>query len=113
MQHDWVGVPESEYGEQLWDRKSIKKRKTEVEYSIKSEVEAKNNAEENLAEAIKILKEDIQLGDIGSTIQKHVEANGFSVVQDFCGHGIGQKIQKVSNKIHQLTIRGGANFLVC
>ena len=39
------------------DRKSIKARKTEVEYSIKSEVEAKNNAEENLAEATKVLKE--------------------------------------------------------
>ena len=25
LQHDWVGVPESEYGEQLWDRKSIKR----------------------------------------------------------------------------------------
>ena len=26
---------------------------------------------------------------------------------------LGTKIQKVSNKIHQLTLRGGANFLVC
>ncbi len=25
LQHDWVGVPKSEYGEQLWDRKSIKR----------------------------------------------------------------------------------------
>ena len=27
LSHDWVGVPKSEYGEQLWDRKSIKRNK--------------------------------------------------------------------------------------
>lgn len=29
------------------------------------------------------------LGDIGEAIQKHAEANGYSVVRDFCGHGVG------------------------
>ena len=29
------------------------------------------------------------LGDIGYAIQRHVEANGFSVVREYCGHGIG------------------------
>ena len=29
------------------------------------------------------------LGDIGHAIQKHAEGNGFSVVREFCGHGIG------------------------
>ena len=46
---------------------------------------------DSMMKAIKILKENIQLGDIGSTIQQHVEAKGCSVVQDFCGHGIGQR----------------------
>jgi methionyl aminopeptidase len=55
---------------------------------------------ESMMQAIKILKEDVHLGDIGSTIQKHVEANGFSVVQDFCGHGIGQKFHKEPNILH-------------
>ena len=55
---------------------------------------------ESMMKAIKILKEDIQLGDIGSTIQGHVEASGFSVVQDFCGHGIGQKFHKEPNILH-------------
>jgi len=55
---------------------------------------------ESMMKAIKILKEDIQLGDIGSTIQDHVEASGFSVVQDFCGHGIGQKFHKEPNILH-------------
>tara|TARA_A100001388_G_C28741856_1_gene487302 strand:- start:776 stop:1528 length:753 start_codon:yes stop_codon:yes gene_type:complete len=50
--------------------------------------------------AIKIIKEDIFLGDIGATIQKHVEAEGFSVVQDFCGHGIGQQFHKEPNVLH-------------
>ena len=44
--------------------------------------------------AIKIVKEGTALGDIGAAIQNHVEAEGFSVVQDFCGHGIGQEFHK-------------------
>jgi len=50
--------------------------------------------------AVKMLKENIQLGDIGSTIQKHAESHGFSVVQDFCGHGIGQTFHKEPNILH-------------
>ena len=53
-----------------------------------------------MMKAIKILKEDIYLGDIGSTIQKYVEANGCSVVQDFCGHGIGQSFHLEPNILH-------------
>jgi methionyl aminopeptidase len=55
---------------------------------------------ESMMKAIKILKDGIQLGDIGSTIQDHVEAQGFSVVQDFCGHGIGEKFHKEPNILH-------------
>jgi methionyl aminopeptidase len=55
---------------------------------------------ESMMQAIKIVKEGIQLGDIGSTIQNHVEAQGFSVVQDFCGHGIGQVFHKEPNILH-------------
>ena len=55
---------------------------------------------ESMMKAIKIVKEGIQLGDIGSTIQNHVEAEGFSVVQDFCGHGIGQTFHKEPNILH-------------
>ena len=55
---------------------------------------------ESMMMAIKILKEGIQLGDIGYTIQNYVEANGFSVVQDFCGHGIGQTFHKEPNILH-------------
>jgi len=55
---------------------------------------------ESMMKAIKILKENVQLGDIGSAIQEHVESNGCSVVQDFCGHGIGQTFHKNPNVLH-------------
>ena len=55
---------------------------------------------EAMMKAIKILKEDVQLGDIGSTIQQHVESKGCSVVQDFCGHGIGQTFHKEPSILH-------------
>ncbi len=53
-----------------------------------------------MMKAIKIVKEDIHLGDIGATIQNHVEAEGFSVVQDFCGHGIGKNFHEDPNVLH-------------
>ncbi len=53
-----------------------------------------------MMKAIKIIKEDIYLGDIGETIQSHVEAEGFSVVQDFCGHGIGRQFHQEPNILH-------------
>ena len=55
---------------------------------------------ESMMRAIEILKENVQLGDIGSTIQEYVEAQGFSVVQDFCGHGIGQSFHKEPTVLH-------------
>ena len=53
-----------------------------------------------MMKAIKIVKEDVHLGDIGAIIQNHVEAEGFSVVQDFCGHGIGKLFHKEPNILH-------------
>ena len=55
---------------------------------------------ESMMKAIKIVKDGIHLGDIGSTIQEHVESEGFSVVQDFCGHGIGKKFHNEPNVLH-------------
>ena len=67
--------------------------------SIKAE-KLINTTYESMMKAIKIIKEGIQLGDIGSIIQNHVEAEGFSVVQDFCGHGIGESFHKEPNILH-------------
>ena len=55
---------------------------------------------ESMMKAIQIVKDGVHLGDIGSVIQTHVESHGFSVVQDFCGHGIGKKFHKEPNILH-------------
>ena len=55
---------------------------------------------EAMMKAIKIVKDGVHLGDIGNLIQNHVEAQGFSVVQDFCGHGIGQAFHQEPNVLH-------------
>ena len=55
---------------------------------------------EAMMKAIEIVKDGVLLGDIGSAIQSHVESNGFSVVQDFCGHGIGQSFHQEPNVLH-------------
>ena len=53
-----------------------------------------------MSKSIKILKNGIQVGDIGSVIQKHVESQGFSVVRDFCGHGTGKNFHESPNVLH-------------
>lgn len=40
------------------------------------------------------------LGDIGHVIQKHAESHGFSVVREFCGHGIGRKFHEDPQVLH-------------
>ncbi|MDR0565270.1 MAG: type I methionyl aminopeptidase [Azoarcus sp.] len=40
------------------------------------------------------------LGDIGHAIQRHAESNGFSVVREFCGHGIGRKFHEDPQVLH-------------
>ena len=69
------------------------------EVSIKAKKLVKTTYEA-MMKAIRIVKEDVHLGDIGATIQNHVEAEGFSVVQDFCGHGIGKLFHKEPNVLH-------------
>ena len=69
------------------------------EVSIKAKKLIKTTYEA-MMKAINIIKNDIYIGDIGATIQDHVEAEGFSVVQDFCGHGIGKQFHKEPNILH-------------
>ena len=40
------------------------------------------------------------LGDIGHTIQRHAESHGFSVVREFCGHGIGRQFHEEPQVLH-------------
>lgn len=46
---------------------------------------------DSLMMAIDIVRPGTTIGDIGHTIQSYVESKGFSVVRDFCGHGLGLK----------------------
>ena len=59
-----------------------------------------NTTYESMMRAIKILKPGIRLGDIGHEIQSHVEEKGFSVVRDFCGHGISTTFHESPNILH-------------
>jgi methionyl aminopeptidase len=49
---------------------------------------------------IEQVKPGATLGDIGHAIQKHAEANHFSVVREFCGHGIGKKFHEDPQVLH-------------
>jgi methionyl aminopeptidase len=49
---------------------------------------------------IERVKPGAYLGDIGAAIQKHAESRGFSVVREFCGHGIGQRFHEEPQVLH-------------
>lgn len=55
---------------------------------------------EAMMRGIEVIKPGATLGDIGYAIQSFAEKNGFSVVRDFCGHGLGQVFHTVPNVLH-------------
>jgi len=73
---------------------------------------------ESMMRAIKILKPGIKLGDIGFEIQSFVEEKGFSVVRDFCGHGISTIFHEPPNILHYgkkntgMDLRPGMTFTI-
>jgi methionyl aminopeptidase len=73
---------------------------------------------DSMMRAIKILKPGIRLGDIGYTIQSFVEDKGFSVVRDFCGHGISTSFHESPNILHYgsrntgMELRPGMTFTI-
>ena len=46
------------------------------------------------------VKPGARLGDVGFAIQRFAESQGFSVVREFCGHGIGQKFHEEPQVLH-------------
>ena len=66
---------------------------------------------EAMMKAIKILKPNVKLGDIGHAIQSHVEEKGFSVVRDFCGHGVNTKFHEAPNVLHYGEKNTGAELI--
>ena len=69
----------------------------ETSIKVKNLVNATYDA---MMKGISEIKPGARLGDIGSAIQTYVESKGFSVVRDFCGHGIDKIFHKPPNILH-------------
>lgn len=71
-----------------------------------------------LQKGIDMVRPGIRLGDIGHTIQKHAEGNGFSVVREYCGHGIGRVFHEEPQVLHYgqpdtgMTLEPGMTFTI-
>jgi len=55
---------------------------------------------ECMIKGIEVVRPGARLGDIGHAIQKHAEAHGFSVVREYCGHGIGREFHEDPQVLH-------------
>jgi methionyl aminopeptidase len=53
-----------------------------------------------LLKGIAMVRPGTRLGDIGHAIQQHAEAHGFSVVREYCGHGIGREFHEDPQVLH-------------
>lgn len=56
---------------------------------------------------IKMIKPGVRLGDIGHAIQQHAEKNHFSIVREYCGHGIGTAFHEDPQVLHYGTPNSG------
>ena len=55
---------------------------------------------ECMCTGIRMVKPGVRLGDIGYAIQRHAEAHNFSVVREYCGHGIGREFHEDPQVLH-------------
>ncbi len=90
-------------------------------YLNETPIKAKNlikTTYDSMMKAIELIKPGVKLGNIGEAIQSHVESKGFSVVRDFCGHGIGTTFHKEPNVLHYgkkdtgITLKPGMTFTI-
>lgn len=56
--------------------------------------------QEALYLAIKMVKPGVRVGDIGNAIQKFAEKQGYSIVREYCGHGIGETFHEEPQITH-------------
>lgn len=67
---------------------------------------------------IQAVRPGATLGDVGHAIQRHADANGYSVVRDYCGHGIGQEMHEAPEVLHYgrpgqgLVLQEGMTFTI-
>lgn len=77
-----------------------------------------NVAQECLYIGIELVKPGIKLGDIGFAIQQHAEQYRYSIVRDYCGHGIGLSFHEEPQVLHYgtpntgITLRQGMTFTI-
>jgi methionyl aminopeptidase len=55
---------------------------------------------ESMEIGLRASRADQRLGDVGHAIQSHVEGEGFSVVREYCGHGIGRAFHEEPQLLH-------------
>jgi len=73
---------------------------------------------ESMWVGISRVKPGARLGDIGHAIQRHAEQNGYSVVREFCGHGIGKNFHEEPQVLHYgkpgtgLMLEAGMTFTI-
>ena len=63
--------------------------------------------QECLYKAIEVVKPGAYMGDIGAVIQEHASKNHYSVVEDYCGHGIGQIYHEDPQVLHYGKVGSG------
>ncbi|MEN5039464.1 type I methionyl aminopeptidase [Stenotrophomonas sp. TWI1149] len=69
----------------------------EVDYAAKRLVRVTREA---MWKGIGVVRPGATLGDIGFAIQQHAKVHGYSVVREFCGHGIGQEMHEEPQVLH-------------
>ena len=64
-------------------------------------------AQEALYVGLRAVKPGVRLNEIGRAVQKYTEAQGFSVVREYCGHGIGTEFHNEPQVLHYYADDGG------
>jgi methionyl aminopeptidase len=73
---------------------------------------------ECMIKGIEIVRPGVRLGDIGHAIQRHAEKHDFSIVREFCGHGIGRIFHEEPQVLHYgtpgtgLELQAGMTFTI-
>ena len=73
---------------------------------------------QSMWKGIQIVKPGATLGDIGFSIQQYAESHGFSIVREFCGHGIGKVFHEEPQVLHYgrkgtgLELKEGMTFTI-
>jgi len=73
---------------------------------------------EAMWKGIKAVRPGARLGDVGHAIERHAKRNGYSVVREYCGHGIGKEMHEAPQVLHWgkpntgLVLREGMTFTI-